>query len=180
MRKSVWLIAVFLLAGCQSRTRPVSKLEPIESFPFSPWPSVTEMPVPVDLSMWFDCAAPTPQELAAESKIHGPHAKYSIFVRVSPEAIDLFREGKLLPQGAIVVKEKHLGLTVASLRLHAYARMIKREPGYYPEGGDWEYEYVDLIPERKETRGRLAECAACHASAKDRDYLFRSYGYAGQ
>jgi hypothetical protein len=26
------------------------------------------------------------------------------------------------------------------------------------------------------SRGRLAECAGCHASARDRDYLFRSYG----
>jgi hypothetical protein len=110
---------------------------------------------------------------------HGPHVNYSIIVRVSPEAIALFREGKPLPTGAVVAKEKYADWS-ASGPLSGYAVMTKREAGYYPEGGDWEYEYVSLVPERKETRGRLANCAACHASAKDRDYLFRSYGGAGQ
>jgi hypothetical protein len=100
-------------------------------------------------------------------------------VRVSPEAIAPFREGKRLPTGAVVVKEKYAD-ELASGPLYAYAVMVKREAGYYPEGGDWEYEYVTLVPERKVARGQLTDCAACHASAKDRDYLFRSYAGAGR
>lgn len=58
--------------------------------------------------------------------------------------------------------------------------MVKREAGYDPGGGDWEYAYVSLVPEREVSRGRMARCANCHASAKSRDYLFRSYGDPSQ
>jgi len=141
------------------------------------------MPVQVPPGLWFLCRNPSPEEAQrrdAEAKAHGPHAKYSIIVRVNPEAITLFREGKPLPTGAVVVKEKYYAGGPAPGPLYGYAVMTKREVGYYPEGGDWEYEYVSLVPERKETRGRLANCAACHASAKERDFLFRSYGSGGR
>jgi hypothetical protein len=98
-------------------------------------------------------------------------------VRVSPEAIVPFREGKPLPTEAVVVKEKYAN-GLATGPLHEYAVMIKREAGYDPAGGDWEYAYVTLVPERKVARGQLAECAGCHASAKEHDFLFRSYGGA--
>jgi hypothetical protein len=133
-------------------------------------------------ALWVLCRNRTPEESQkadAEAKAHGPHAKYSIVVRVSPEAITLFREGQPLPTEAVVVKEKYMGLPPLG-QLHGYAVMTKRHAGYFPEGGDWEYEYVTVVPKRKETRGRLANCAACHASAKERDFLFRSYGNRGQ
>jgi hypothetical protein len=57
--------------------------------------------------------------------------------------------------------------------------MIKREPGYYPEGGDWEYVMMPndgtndyemhpngtLPAEGSENRGKLPNCAGCHAEA---------------
>jgi len=182
MRRSIWLITFLLLAGCHSGTPPGSEPKLIEASPFSNWPSVTEMPVQVPPGLWFLRRNPSPEEAQrrdAAAKAHGPHAKYSIIVRVSREAIVPFREGKPLPTGAVVAKEKYLGVPPVG-QLHGYAVMTKREAGYYPEGGDWEYEYVTLVSERKETRGRLANCAACHASAKERDFLFRSYGNGGQ
>jgi hypothetical protein len=91
-----------------------------------------------------------------------------------PDAIAAFRSGKPLPAGAVVVKEKYMNSSALS-QLNEYAAMIKRKAGYDPSGGDWEYAYVTLHPKRKVSQGRLAECAGCHASAKDRDYLFRSY-----
>ena len=182
MRKSVWLITVLLFASCHSETQPGSEPSLIEASPFSNWPSVTDMPFPIRPYLWTDCIGPTLEEVRAmdaEAKGNGPHATYSIIVRVSPEEIAPFREGKPLPTGAVVVKEKYVGVPPVG-QLHGYAVMTKREAGYYPEGGDWEYEYVSLVPEWKETRGRLANCAACHASAKERDFLFRSYGNGGQ
>jgi hypothetical protein len=185
MRKSVWLITFLLLAGCHSETQPGSEPNLIEASPFSNWPSVTCAPVELPLALSLLCL-PTPEEtqkaeaeVEAQAKRQGPHAKYSIIVRVSPEAIAPFREGKALPTGAVVAKEKYVGVPPVG-QLHGYAVMTKREAGYYPEGGDWEYEYVARVPERKETRGRLANCAACHASAKERDFLFRSYGSGGR
>lgn len=42
--------------------------------------------------------------------------------------------------------------------------MIKREPGYFPEGNDWEYLALDEAG-RPQTRGKLPLCARCHAEA---------------
>jgi hypothetical protein len=94
---------------------------------------------------------------------------------VNPNAIEAFRKTEPLPIGAVVIKEKYADLS-ATGAMHGYAMMVKREPGYDPEGGDWEYAYVSKSPERTVVRGRLAQCAGCHASAKDRDFLFRAYG----
>jgi hypothetical protein len=179
MRISVWLLSVVLLAGCQSETPPASESDLVEPATFSKWPSVTDEPVRVSSNLWALCSRmPTPEEaraIGAATKRHGPHASHSIVVRVSPEALAPFREGKPLPTGAVVVKEKYAN-PLASGPLYDYAMMIKQEAGYYPEGGDWEYVYVTLGHERKVSRGRLTQCAGCHVSAKERDYLFRSYG----
>ena len=58
--------------------------------------------------------------------------------------------------------------------------MVKREPGYYPEGGDWEYmdikynkntNYIanpnGILLELSDNivRGKIAKCANCHAKA---------------
>jgi hypothetical protein len=100
---------------------------------------------------------------------------HSIVVRVSPEAAAAYREGRPLPAGAVVVKEKYDDAS-ASGPLQAYGVMIKRAAGYDRDGGDWEYGFVDLATRTTMTRGRLAGCAGCHASARDSDYLFRSRG----
>jgi hypothetical protein len=48
--------------------------------------------------------------------------------------------------------------------------MVKRPPGYDPEGGDWEY--LVLTPAGEATqRGRLPLCKRCHAEAPN-DHLF--------
>jgi uncharacterized protein (TIGR03067 family) len=148
-----------------------------EPMVFSHWPSATEKPIPVLPAVSMLCTNATPQQAGG---LTNPHAGgHSIVVRMSPDSVAPFRANEFMPLGAIVVKEKHVA-GPASIPLSDYAMMIKRHPGYYPEGGDWEYVYVTLSPERKVLRGRLAECAKCHSAAKDRDFLFRSYYGIGQ
>ena len=77
--------------------------------------------------------------------------------------------------------------------------MIKREPGYYPAGGDWEYAFIKyntpadtaghrygLLPAdslalssaavdmtKTGIRGKLqTRCANCHATAHDNGFVF--------
>ena len=188
MRGAIFLLIVIGPAGCQQAPPAATDPALCEPNTFSAWPSVTDKPVVIGQELWLFCRSPTPEEIRereANAKNHGPHASHSIVVRVNPEAITAFREGRPLPVGATVVKEKYIsGLGAESHQdlgpLQEYAVMIKREAGYDPSGGDWEYAYVKLAPERTVSRGRLPECAGCHASAKTRDYLFRSYGEVGR
>ena len=182
-----WLLVIVAVAGCEragcAQADP-APVEPalVEPADFASWPRVTEKPVRVGPLLWMLCRDPTPAEAIARDKAakpHGPHAGYSIVVRVSPEAVAAFRSGDGLPAGAVVVKEKYTD-ELASGPMQAYAVMVKRAPGFDPGAGDWEFEFVTLAPERSVARGRLAECASCHARARDTDYLFRSYGEAGR
>jgi hypothetical protein len=48
--------------------------------------------------------------------------------------------------------------------------MVKRDAGFFPQGGDWEYVVLDAAG-RLEERGKLAPCARCHAEA-NADWVF--------
>jgi hypothetical protein len=48
--------------------------------------------------------------------------------------------------------------------------MIKRDAGFFPEGGDWEYVVLDAEA-HLEDRGKLTLCARCHAEG-NADWAF--------
>ena len=151
---------------------------------FARWPAATEKPVRVEPIVASFCRAPSQTELQArdaELKRHGPHYKPAIVVRTNPEAIGAFKLGDApMPVGTTIVKEKHFFM-LAKGPPAEYGAMIKREPGYDPAHGNWEYIYVVSQPEKAVTRGKLESCIDCHSHAKDKDYLFRTYlpGKAG-
>ena len=61
-------------------------------------------------------------------------------------------------------------------RVVAVGTMTKREPGYDPEYGDWEYGYRELKADAPPpTIGKINSCIACHRTARQKDYLFRPY-----
>jgi hypothetical protein len=53
--------------------------------------------------------------------------------------------------------------------------MLKREQGYFPETGDWEFFTVDAAADKIAERGKLANCAACHQDYADKDYVTKVY-----
>jgi hypothetical protein len=181
MRSPGWALMVAGLAACQPPASPSPPPPLVEPAVFATWPRVTGRPIRVSPELSAMCSVMPAggagtRETAARND---PHAEYSIVVRVSPDAVDAYREGKPLPHGAVVVKEKYAD-AAASGAMQAYALMTKRAAGFDPAGGDWEYAYIALSGEPGVARGRLAGCAGCHASARERDYLFRSYGAAGR
>src|SRR5262245_19279685 len=123
MSRSIVFLAVLLLGGCRSATEPSvpeqpesttdswapelpeSTTDPLlrelsKPTTFAKWPSVTERPVKVSEGLWYLCRSPSPEEneaLRRNRKVHGPHAGYSIVVRVSPDAVDAFRQSRPLP-----------------------------------------------------------------------------------
>jgi len=53
--------------------------------------------------------------------------------------------------------------------------MIKREPGYNPESGDWEYLVLDGGASKIVERGKLTRCSGCHRPYKSSDFITRTY-----
>ena len=167
-----WGLVAAVLAGCRPPPSPSTAPDVADPAVFATWPKVTEEPIHVSRALSMLCVSkPTAGHMAAI--LDAPDADHSIVVRVSPDGMAAYREGRPLPAGAVVVKEKYDDAS-ASGPLRAYGLMIKRSAGYNSRGGDWEYGYVTLAAETVATRGRLAECAGCHASALTTDYLFRS------
>jgi hypothetical protein len=53
--------------------------------------------------------------------------------------------------------------------------MIKREKGYNPENGDWEYLVLDGSASTIKAQGKIEKCQICHIGSKNTDYVDRSY-----
>jgi hypothetical protein len=175
-----WALVAAGLAACHPPASPSPPPALVEPAVFATWPRVTETPVRVSAALAMLCSAlPASQARGRAAEPNGPHAEYAIVVRVSPDGIDAYREGRPLPRGAVVVKEKYADAS-ASGPMQAYALMAKRPAGFDPARGDWEYAFVTAAREPVVARGRLAGCAGCHASARSSDYLFRSYGASGR
>ena len=180
------LLAVIVVAGCvqpsaePTRPRPSApKAVTAEGeIDFANWASVKSAPVPVPRS------APVLCDINSKGAVgfspqrqddHGPHDKPAIVVRVNPVGFEAFRDRKSpLPVGTVIVKEKHESID-AKGPPKEYGAMVKREPGYDPTRGDWEYVYVVREPTKTVTRGQLESCIYCHVRQMNEDYVFRTY-----
>ena len=85
-----------------------------------------------------------------------------------------------MPVGTVIIKEKYNRIEDAKKRVNpkAFGVMIKQEPGYNPEHGDWEYAYIEVDSSKQitsATRGKLANCIDCHGNRKQTDFVFRNY-----
>lgn len=83
------------------------------------------------------------------------------------------KEKPLFPIGAIIVREKNE--TETSKMPVSVIAMVKREIGFSPKTGDWEFftfNGADLNLQKRETKG---DCANCHIQAEKTDWVFRDY-----
>lgn len=106
-----------------------------------------------------------------------PHATYSAHVYVSASESEAFRKGtNSFPVGTRIVKEK-LGGMAGGKPTGLYTGMLKREPGYNPEGGDWEWFVVLGEPGRRQVvaRGKLTSCLDCHEKHRATGFITSRY-----
>lgn len=185
MSRLAVLLCVTVVAGCaQPSAEPTcqkpSPTENGEEIDFAGWSIVGGLPYPVSLEAPRLCDINPPGIVGYEPKSvgqkrRGPHDQPAIVVRVNAVGFDTFRARESpLPVGTVIVKEKH-DTTDAKGLPKEYGAMIKREPGYDPTRGDWEYVYVVRGPEKKVTRGHLDSCIYCHVRQMEQDYVFRTY-----
>jgi Cytochrome P460 len=79
----------------------------------------------------------------------------------------------IFPVGSMIAREKLASETAQTPEFVAV--MVKREKGFSKKTGDWEYftfKGEDLSLLARETK---SDCSKCHASAKETDFVFRTY-----
>jgi hypothetical protein len=84
-----------------------------------------------------------------------PHLHKYISVFVNPVGREqmMTKQTPEFPVGSMIVKEKLA--TADSTTPELLTAMIKRAPGYNPEGGDWEYLVLDGTASKIVERGKL-------------------------
>lgn len=132
------------------------------------WTLVNPAPVMMDPAVAALCAAPL-------SRPANPHQNkfISVYVNEAGREAMMTRLAPEFPQGSLIVKEKLSSKESQSPEL--LTAMFKREKGYNPKSGDWEYLLLDGAASKIIERGRLASCASCHAAYSSTDYVTRQY-----
>lgn len=143
---------------------------------YKQWTRVTRTPYQIPSRLAALCEDPTPQTIAAE-RAANPHAGAYVEVYVNePGRATMSTKGDVVfPRGTVIVKEKRYDVQKAEPDLLTI--MVKREDGYNPEMGDWEFAVVDGQATTVKARGRLTTCMECHKPARGTDFVFRPYAF---
>jgi hypothetical protein len=106
------------------------------------------------------------------SVVANPHqqAKFHVFAN-APAVLPLFDPWGKFPAGSLLLKEKLSDDGKSQL----FTGMWKREEGYFPKAGDWEFFTADAAAGKIVERGKLANCADCHEAMEKGDHVARGY-----
>jgi hypothetical protein len=129
----------------------------------------------VNPSLAMLCIGASATQIRQAETHHGPHAYASVTIYVNPMAdAALKKKASVFPVDAVIIKEKQAYSShVGPQRRNGVTGMIKREAGYDPKNGDWEY----FIQEEGKAieRGKIATCIGCHAKTPGPDHLFATW-----
>lgn len=140
---------------------------------------ITERPYLMEQVVMMRCIGPSPEELRVSQKekllgISDPHMQKYVHVYVSTNGLDAMQKRRgVFPEGAIVLKEKFSD--AAGTKTELFTGMIKREPGYNPECGDWEFFTLPGDASKISERGKIQGCMECHVEYKNQDFVTKSY-----
>ena len=101
------------------------------------------------------------------------HKYISVFVNSIGRDQMMTKRNPKYPVGSMIVKEKLA--TADSTTPELLTAMIKREAGYNPESGDWEFLVLDGAASEIVERGKLTRCSSCHLPYQNRDFITRTY-----
>ena len=119
--------------------------------------------------------APVTAELASQTK-RDPHAPSYITVYVNNAGREAMfaKQSQRFPEGAVIVKEK-FNTPSADHKPQLYTIMRKREAGYNPKVGDWEFSVVGADGKELQATGKLENCQGCHIGQSESDFVCRPY-----
>lgn len=108
----------------------------------------------------------------------GPHYAASFHIHANePAVLPIFDPWGKFPEGSLILKEK-LGREDGETQL--FTGMWKREKGYFPDCGDWEFFTVNAGATKVVERGKLANCASCHEDYPKGDFVTKLYAGPAQ
>jgi len=178
-------VALLLCAACACAETNGSQKKAAEAPPPGPaagaelvagyrgWARVNPVPAVFHSHIAIQCYMPPPAQLKLEEQ--SPHRDkfVTVYVNGAGRRAMLEELRPRFPVGSLVVKEKLT--TRDSPEPELLTAMYKREAGYDPEGGDWEYMVLDGRGQEVRARGKLENCRACHQAYPDTDFVSRNY-----
>ncbi len=143
----------------------------------SVWTQVNAEPYRISSRVDLLCSLPTPSDYDGERKRTGnPHIAPAITVYVNNVGREAMfaKEVRRFPEGSVIVKEK-TGYFLEGRKPMLYTIMRKREPGFNPTVGDWEFAVVGADGRELQAIGKLEVCQGCHTKKSNSDFIFRPY-----
>ena len=108
------------------------------------------------------------------SEKHPPHGMHWIDVFVPPGGTNAMTTGKgTYPEGTMILKQKYLDEKATETEL--FTGMLKREQGYNPDAGDWEFFMLNASGTMVTARGKIESCVECHQKYAATDFVARDY-----
>jgi hypothetical protein len=137
------------------------------------WTQVNDKPYYISSRVNIQCVAPTAKDYERERT--NPHMSTYITVYVNNigRTAMFAKNPEQFPVDSIIVKEKIKDSETRQPVL--YTIMRKRERGYNPKLGDWEFSVVGPNGTEVQGTGKLENCQSCHVNVSDSDFVFRSY-----
>jgi hypothetical protein len=133
-----------------------------------------QTPAPVNVSGYIFglCRLPTLPEEAFAASIHGDGRYLQDWANPSAAQGIATRGAPAFPAGSVIVKEKYAGPDPTTAELVALGIMIKRQAGFDPAQGDWDYAYYEPALGVLQTTEQSAYCGNCHSAAAETDFVF--------
>ena len=140
---------------------------------YKQWTRVNAEPHAVGSRLAVLCGRPTAAQISLEEQ--NPHLDKFVVVFVNGIGKLAMMEQKtpIFPEGSVIVKEKLTTKDSASPELLTVMR--KREAGYDPDKGNWEYMVFDGAGQTLQASGKLENCQGCHIQHRATDYISRIY-----
>lgn len=135
------------------------------------WVKRSDAPEAISSEIFGLCRLPTQAEQDFVASEHGGELYLLDWLNPSAEAGFAANGATPFAVGAAIVKEKLVRTGEGTYELHALGLMIKREAGFDPSHGDWQFGYWNAADGMGAGAAENAHCGDCHAGAGT-DFVF--------
>lgn len=118
------------------------------------------------------CNVPPPSLSGHETLLTWQTGYIHVYVTTNGAAA-MQEQAAVFPLGTVILKQKFPEAIGRSPEL--YTGMLKREAGYNPDCGDWEFFTVNGAGTAVTARGRIKSCMECHRDYAASDFVTKRY-----